>query len=123
MNSHIIYTHLIKKTNRRKFVIDIVEALCATQHPDAQPPQRPPQRAVGPAGAAPVAPIATNRLVLLEGKKEKRCFVCSTPAQRKRSRHWCPACKVGCHEKCEAQLTHEDNKFRITHAEKKKSTG
>ncbi|KAK3732053.1 hypothetical protein RRG08_026440 [Elysia crispata] len=55
------------------------------------------------------APIATHRLVLLEGKKEKRCFVCSTPAQRKRSKHWCPACKVGCHEKCEAQLTHEDN--------------
>ena len=85
-------------------MIDIVEALCAT-HPDAQPP-------VGPAGAAPVAPaapLARHRLILLEGNKERRCFVCSTPAQRKRTRHWCPACQVGCHEKCEAQLTHEDN--------------
>ena len=47
-----------------------VEALYATQHADAQPPQR----AVGPAcaaPAAPTAPLARHRLILLEGKKKE----------------------------------------------------
>ena len=99
MNSHIIYSHLIKKTNRRKFVIDLVEALCAT-HPDAQPP-------VGPAGAAP---LARHRLIRLEGNKESGCFVCSTPAQRKREGVLCAALQVFC---VQHSSTKEKNKALV----------
>ena len=46
-----------------------------------------------------------HRLVLLPGKKESNCVVCSKPGARKRSRHWCPICQVGVHEKCEKTST------------------
>ncbi|GFS24205.1 PiggyBac transposable element-derived protein 4-like [Elysia marginata] len=56
---------------------------------------------VPPAAAPrPQAVVPEHRLVLLEGRKEMRCYVCSTPQDRWRSRSWCPACKVGCHEQC-----------------------
>ncbi|KAK3751173.1 hypothetical protein RRG08_023931 [Elysia crispata] len=89
VNGHILFMKLKNpRMDRRRFIIELVEPTV-----------------MGLAGAA----HATNRLVLLEGKKEYRCYVCSTPQRRRRSRHWCPACKVGCHEKCEAQLVHRDD--------------
>ena len=54
----------------------------------------------------PSGPSTTHRLELLSDKKESNCYVCSTPARRRHTRHWCPICQVGVHEKCEKQFTH-----------------
>lgn len=98
VNAHILYNlnNPDKKMPREKFVIEIVESLCNYNQA--------PNPGDGPAGFA--ARVAEHRLVLLDGKKEWRCHVCSTPQRRRRSRHYCPACNVGCHERCEPQLQH-----------------
>ncbi|KAK3763566.1 hypothetical protein RRG08_056990 [Elysia crispata] len=98
VNGHILFMKLKNpRMDRRRFAIELVEGLCSGQ------PRQP--AVLGLAGAA----CATHRLVLLEGKKEYKCYVCSTHQRRRRSRHWCPACKVGGHEKCEVQLVHRDD--------------
>ncbi|GFN98692.1 PiggyBac transposable element-derived protein 4 [Plakobranchus ocellatus] len=106
LNSWIIYTlHTGKKLDRHRFLIEIVEALCEGH-------ERVPNPLVRPVVELPLR----HGLVLLEGKKEKDCYVCSDRSKdkksstgRKRSRHWCPACKVGCHERCDPQLEHVTN--------------
>lgn len=106
--------------SRRDFIVSVVEALCecdsssnpAAQTPPPQTPSRPTTPTPRPATPTHrnIAVLGTNhRLYLLEGRKEMDCYVCSdrkTPGGRKRSRHWCPLCEVGCHEKCESKLIH-----------------
>ncbi|GFR99061.1 hypothetical protein ElyMa_002783700 [Elysia marginata] len=84
---------------RDKFLSSIVEALCGGE--------------AAPAAAIVQPALPLHHIVRLEGKQEKYCFVCSrrtsdqkSSAGRKRTRHWCPACKVGCHEGCEPGLVH-----------------
>ncbi|KAK7099673.1 hypothetical protein V1264_022751 [Littorina saxatilis] len=79
------------------FVVSIVESLCAVQGQ---------QQPVQPEPVRPVAPL--HRIVLLPGRKERDCVVCSdrTGRGRKRARHWCPGCEAGCHELCEPRLEH-----------------
>ena len=89
--------------DRDKYLIEVVEALCEGHErvPTPQPVEQLP---------------AQHCLVLLEGKKEKDCYVCSNRSKdkkssrgRSRSRYWCPACQVGCHQKCAPQLEHVTN--------------
>ena len=100
LNSWILYTLTIpeeKKLDRKKFLMSVLEAFCGTPYVQPQPPMA----------------IVLHHLELIEGKKEKDCFVCSKRTGegrkqgRKRTRHWCPACKVGCHQACEVNLVHE----------------
>lgn len=104
MNSYILFTTARpdeKKMERKKFVIKVLEDLCRDNLLARQTVQR----------ATPTAAIpqqATHRLFLLPGRKEMNCYVCSKPGARKRSRHWCPRCQVGCHERCEANFQHTD---------------
>ncbi|GFS08733.1 PiggyBac transposable element-derived protein 4 [Elysia marginata] len=104
LNSWILFNlSREKKMSRDKYILSIVEALCSSQpQPRPQPLQ-------------PVQPLAANahEICLLEGRKEKDCFICSdrskdkkTSQGRKRTRYWCPGCKVGCHPTCAAQLVH-----------------
>jgi len=59
----------------------------------------------------PVATPLSGRMLhvctLVDGK-EGDCIVCSDRAAgiRRRSRHWCPGCGVGVHEKCFDGLEH-----------------
>ena len=102
LNSWIVYsmTESTEKLSRGKFLMSVIESLCDIVPPPAQP-----------------VTINPHHLKLLEGKKEKDCVVCSKRSAdkskstgRKRTRHWCPACSVGCHEKCEPFLVHETNR-------------
>lgn len=111
LNSWILFNLSVpegKKLKRDKYILSIVEDLCNC-HLAAPPLPRPVQ--LLPDADAVLEP---HRLILLEGRKEKDCFVCSDRSKdkksskgRKRTRHWCPACKVGCHEHCEQQLIHK----------------
>ena len=104
LNSWIIFClHSGRKMDRDKYLIEVVEALCEGHErvPTPQPVEQLP---------------AQHCLVLLEGKKEKDCYVCSNRSKdkkssrgRSRSRYWCPACQVGCHQKCAPQLEHVTN--------------
>ena len=106
LNSWIIYSLVSDMPlSRDNFIMRIVESLCADEQP--APEARAP---------TPQPHAVQHALVRLEGKKEMDCFVCSDRISdrkkstgRKRSRRWCPACKVGCHEKCESQLEHITN--------------
>ena len=101
LNSWILHseTYPAKKISRRQFLIEVIEAFCETTVTTA---------------------ILQHHLILLDGKKEKDCVVCSVRGStradknssrgRKRSRHWCPACKVGCHERCEPNLVHQTDR-------------
>ena len=101
-----------RKMSRDKYILAIVESLVSTANLQPQPePQPQPQQQP----ALPLQPLAepTHELVLLEGRKEKDCFICNDRSKnskssqgRKRTRYWCPACKVGCHPTCLSQLTH-----------------
>ena len=103
LNSWILFNFpREKKMGRDKFILAIVEAMCSFQ-PQPRPQQlidQPPQD-------------ATHEIALLDDRKEKDCFVCSDRSKdkksssgRKRTRYWCPGCKVGCHPTCSAQLVH-----------------
>ena len=98
--SYILYeqnTSARRKFTRFRFMCTLVEELCAT--PEDQPV------------AIPIPVRQANlvhRAVLLPGKKEKDCVVCSdrsTPAGRKRSRTQCEGCGIGVHLKCLISLT------------------
>ena len=86
-----------RKFTRFRFMCTLVEELCAT--PEDQPV------------AIPIPVRQANlvhRAVLLPGKKEKDCVVCSdrsTAAGRKRSRTQCESCGIGAHLKCLISLT------------------
>lgn len=112
VNAHILYNlrNPDNKMHREKFVIEILEMLC-NYDPTPTPGEQP---------AGFVARVAEHRLVLLDGKKEWRCYVCSEPKKRRRSRHYCPACNVGCHERCEPQLQHQTG---LGNTPKRKRTG
>ena len=88
-----------RKLSRHDFLVSIVETLCSAA--DEEPPQAIPR-------------AAQHHLVLLPGKKEMDCRVCSDRkgGKRRRSRHWCPACRVGCHERCAARLDHSQRPAR-----------
>ena len=96
LNAYEIYKLSVNDQQRKRkydFVVDVIESLCGPV--DEPNPQ------------APIQPL--HRLFLLDGRKERDCVVCSdrsVPGGRKRSRHWCPACDVGCHERCEPRLQH-----------------
>ena len=107
MNSYILYTTSTgqKTMDRRKFVISIVESLCLNNLLARGPQQR---AAPMQQPALPHPQAATHRLFLLPGRKEMNCYVCSRPGDRKRARHWCPRCGVGCHERCEQRFEHKD---------------
>ncbi|KAK3766148.1 hypothetical protein RRG08_006559 [Elysia crispata] len=113
LNSWIIFSlSRERKMSRDKYILPIVESLVSTANLQPQPePQPQPQQQP----ALPLQPLAepTHELVLLEGRKEKDCFICNDRSRnskssqgRKRTRYWCPACKVGCHPTCLSQLTH-----------------
>ena len=103
LNSYTLYrmSPNTKKLFRQDYIICVLEALCEPHAQPAAHPVRPPPQ--------PHAAVPTHHLSLLDGKKEKDCYVCSDRSRaggRKRSRHWCPLCEVGCHELCQPQLTH-----------------
>ena len=111
LNSWIIFNlGRERKMSRDKFILSIVESLVSTAQPEPQPqPQQ--QPALPLQVQPPVEP--THELVLLEGRKEKDCFICNDRSKnskssqgRKRTRYWCSGCKVGCHPTCLPQLTH-----------------
>lgn len=131
LNSYILYiTHnqATKKMERRQFIISVLESLCSekrlerdplfvpTSSPSSRPPTpstpRPrPTQTPRPTSTTPPPLTQFHRLTLLPGKKEMDCYVCSDRSQpkgRKRSRHWCARCSVGCHERCEERLNHCD---------------
>lgn len=85
-----------RKLSRHDFLVSVVETLCCAT--DEVPRQATPQ----------------HHLVLLPERKEMDCSVCSDRkgGRRRRSRHWCPACGVGCHEKCAARLDHSQGPAR-----------
>ena len=96
LNSWILHnlSDHTESLKRGKFLMDVVESLCEVP--------------------TVTKTVVEHHLILLEGRKEKDCVVCSkrstnpmSSAGRKRTRHWCPACQVGCHEQCEPQLNHE----------------
>ena len=104
LNSWILHNITVEASMPRdKFIMSLVESLCAPFEPPTPHPRT--------ATANP-----THHLPLLDGKKERDCVVCSIRVRgnqgtgRKRSRHWCPACKVGCHELCEPLLEHETDR-------------
>eukprot|EP00745_Piridium_sociabile_P033917 TRINITY_DN58298_c0_g2_i4.p1 TRINITY_DN58298_c0_g2~~TRINITY_DN58298_c0_g2_i4.p1 ORF type:complete len:699 (+),score=112.90 TRINITY_DN58298_c0_g2_i4:68-2164(+) len=99
LNAYEIYAMNTDRNRMCKhdFVVCIVESLCGARDQQIQPD--------------PVRPLAPlHRLVLLPGRRERDCVVCSDRhgrgGNRRRSRHWCPGCEVGCHERCEPQLEH-----------------
>ncbi|GFO01603.1 PiggyBac transposable element-derived protein 4 [Plakobranchus ocellatus] len=108
LNSWIIFKMSLGNSLKRdKFLISVIECLCEPEPAVARP--------MAVQVAAP-APLALHELVRLPDRKEKDCFVCSdrtthknSSAGRKRSRFWCPVCKVGCHERCEKNLIHVTN--------------
>ena len=102
MNSYILFRISTgdRRIERKNFVIKVLESLCQNNKL-----ARGPQRQAAP---LPLQQPTIHRLVLLPGKLERNCHVCSTPGNRKRSRHWCPRCGVGCHERCEERLEHRD---------------
>jgi len=57
--------------------------------------------------ATPLSAPMLHVCTFLDGK-ERDCIVCSDRAAgiRRRSRHWCPGCGVGVHEKCLDGLEH-----------------
>ncbi|GFO26855.1 hypothetical protein PoB_005336000 [Plakobranchus ocellatus] len=57
----------------------------------------------------PELPAAAPQARVPGKRNEYRCYICSTPQQRRQSPHWCPACKVSCHECCEPQLPHKND--------------
>ena len=112
MNSYILFIISTgdRRIERKNFVIKVLESLCQNNKL-ARGPQR--QAAPLPLQQVPLQQVplqqpTIHRLVLLPGKLERNCHVCSTPGNRKRSRHWCPRCGVGCHERCEERLEHRD---------------
>ncbi|GFO12894.1 hemicentin-1 isoform a [Plakobranchus ocellatus] len=65
-----------KKLDRERFIIEVVESLCEGDDiTNALPPAPQPQ----------AEQIVEHRLVRLDGKKEKACYVCSDRVQDKRS--------------------------------------
>lgn len=107
LNAYEVYklnTDKDKILDKHDFVVSIVETLCgATVNQGAENiPLR--------------AHVVQHRLVLLEDRKERDCVVCSNRyggGTRKRSRHWCPGCGVGCHERCEIELEHYRRPARV----------
>ena len=107
LNSWIIFNlGREHKMSRDKFILSIVNSLCSSM----PQPQRQPQ--LQQAAQPPAESV--NELVLIADRKEKDCFVCSDGSKnkkssqgRKRTRYWCPGCKVGCCSICLPQLTHE----------------
>ncbi|XP_069461272.1 piggyBac transposable element-derived protein 4-like [Ambystoma mexicanum] len=104
MNAYELYkinTEHSKLLSRHSFVVDIIEALCLSQegtsseHSAATPLLAPSSKEHG--------------FAILPAKKERDCAICSDrskPGGRKRSRHWCPGCNVGIHERCYPLLVH-----------------
>ncbi|GFN81358.1 hypothetical protein PoB_000786400 [Plakobranchus ocellatus] len=102
VNSWILYNldHDDKPIDRQRSIVAIVESLCIDD--------------VAPNNPVPQQLADGHDVVLLEGKKgERDCFVCSDRSAdknsivgRKRTRYWCPACKVGCHLQCAQRLRH-----------------
>ena len=97
LNAYQIYmanSNAQRKLSRHDFLVSVVESLCSASD-DPMPDQ-------------PTQPTPQHRLILLPGKKEMDCVVYSDRkgGKRRRSRHWCPACQVGCHEKCEGNFNH-----------------
>lgn len=74
------------------FCTDIVESLCGSTDPIPAPP--------------PIDP--NHQLADLPGSTERECVVCSDrqAGRRRRSRTWCPGCRVGVHKKCWEQFRH-----------------
>ncbi|GFO04475.1 PiggyBac transposable element-derived protein 4 [Plakobranchus ocellatus] len=101
LNSWILYNldHHDKQIDRQRFIVAIVESLCAHD-------------------VTPNIPVAQqladgHDVVCLEVKVERDCFVCSdrsadkrSSVGRKRTRYWCSACKVGYHLQCAQRLRH-----------------
>ena len=101
-NAYEIYqlnTDAPNRLSKHDFIVSIVEALCSSTM--ATEPRVP---------GHPSVPV--HRLVLLPGRNERECAVCSDRkgTGRRRSRHWCPGCDVGCHELCEPRLEHYKRK-------------
>mgnify|MGYP002804405118 CR=1 FL=1 len=104
MNAYELYKLNTDPSNvqsRHSFIVSVVEALCLGQGGVSQE-QIP---------STPLLSRGTEEhgFALLPERKERDCAVCSDrsqPGGRKRSRHWCPACKVGVHEKCYPQFSH-----------------
>ncbi|XP_064610684.1 piggyBac transposable element-derived protein 4-like [Liolophura sinensis] len=103
LNSYEVYklnTDREKMLDKHGFVVAIVESLCGSL--EKQPPATP--------------PAPEHHLKLLDGRKERDCVVCSdrySDGVRKRSRHWCPGCNVGCHANCEPNLEHYPRPARV----------
>jgi len=93
-NSYEIYQQTdLPKLSCQDFVSRVVEGLCTPTPPPV---------------ATPLCFSMLHVSALLDGKKERDCVVCSDRAAgiRRRSRHWCPGCGVGVHEKCFDGLEH-----------------
>lgn len=105
LNAYEVYklnTDKEKLLDKHDFVVSVVESLCGATNHD-QPTQ----------SARPYIP--QHCLKLLDGRKERDCVLCSdrySGGTRKRSRHWCPGCGVGCHKKCEPNLEHYKRQAR-----------
>ena len=90
--SYILYeqnSSAQRKLTRFQFMCTLIEELCASSENQET------------AGVVPSA--SQHRAVLLPGKREKDCVVCSNrsiPGGRKRSRTHCEGCNVGVHLKC-----------------------
>jgi predicted RNA-binding Zn-ribbon protein involved in translation (DUF1610 family) len=95
-NAHEIYKQKVSASlSCQDFAAHVAESQCSSCTP--APP------------ATTLAPVVTDHICkLLDGRKERNCVVCSdsTAGVRHRSRHWCPGCGVGVHEKCLDQLRH-----------------
>lgn len=96
LNAYELYKLKNFKQSKKDFILSIITDLCkASDEPQAVLPLTSPNPNI-------------HKLILLEGKKEMNCYVCSTPKKRSKSRTWCPRCKVGVHMKCEAMFHHSD---------------
>ena len=104
LNSYLVFknTEGTESLSRAQFLMSVIEVLCSVEEPAPT------------AGIGTAAAVLSHHLKLLDAKKERDCAVCNkrskdkkTSAGRKRTRYWCPACNVGCHQHYEPALVHE----------------